>query len=187
MKSLSRAVTLCALAVACSGCGAAEVPAAVRIGDNLIAVPVANFREPWAMTFLPDGRLLVSEKKGALKLLDVNSLREGDVAGVPTVAYGGQGGFGDVILHPAFAQNNLVYLSYSEAGDDDANGAAVARARLELDDRVAGKLQDLTVIWRQVPKVESRGHWGHRLAFGPDGKLWISSGERQQFSPAQDM
>jgi glucose/arabinose dehydrogenase len=171
----------------CAGCSAAEVPGAVRIGDRLIATPVANFREPWAMTFLPDGRLLVSEKKGALKLLDIDSLRVGDVAGVPTVAYRGQGGFGDVILHPAFAQNSLVYVSYSEPGDDDTNGAAVARARLELDATGAGKLLDLTVIWRQVPKVDSSGHWGHRLAFGPDGKLWISSGERQNFTPAQDM
>jgi glucose/arabinose dehydrogenase len=92
-----------------------------------------------------------------------------------------------VILHPGFAQNQFVYLSYSEPGEGNTNGAAVARARLALDERGAGKLEELTVIWRQVPKVESRGHWGHRLAFGPDGKLWISSGERQQFSPSQDM
>jgi aldose sugar dehydrogenase len=185
VRSLTAAGILFSLAGA--GCSAAEVPGPVKIGANVIATPVANFREPWAMTFLPDGRLLVSEKKGALKLLDIDSLREGDVAGIPTVAYGGQGGFGDVILHPAFAQNNLVYMSYSEPGDGGTNGAAVARARLELDEKGAGKLLDLTVIWRQVPKVSSRGHWGHRLAFGPDGKLWISSGERQEFTPAQDM
>ena len=63
----------------------------------------------------------------------------------------------------------------------------MARARLALDDQGGGKLEDLTVIWRQVPKVESGGHWGHRIAFGPDGKLWITSSERQQFTPAQDM
>ncbi len=106
---------------------------------------------------------------------------------MPTVAYGGQGGFGDVILHPGFATNQLVYVSYAEPGDDDTSGAAVARARLALDAQGGGKLEDLTVIWRQVPKVESGGHWGHRLAFGPDGKLWITSSERQQFTPAQDM
>src|SRR5688572_9764067 len=188
MKQASTVISLgLLLASISSGCGAAEVPGAVRIGSELIATPVKNFNEPWAMTFLPDGRLLVSEKKGALKLLDVNSLLEGDVAGIPTVAYGGQGGFGDVILHPGFEQNRFVYLSYSEPGEGGTNGAAVARARLVLDERGAGKLEELTVIWRQVPKVESRGHWGHRLVFGPDGKLWISSGERQQFTPSQDM
>jgi glucose/arabinose dehydrogenase len=188
MKQPSTVITLGVLLASIgAGCGAAEVPGAVRIGSELIATPVKNFHEPWAMTFLPDGRLLVSEKKGALKLFDVNSLLEGDVAGIPIVAYGGQGGFGDVILHPGFAQNQFVYLSYSEPGEGSTNGAAVARARLALDERGAGKLEELTVIWRQVPKVESRGHWGHRLAFGSDGKLWISSGDRQQFTPAQDM
>ncbi len=75
----------------------------MRIGNAFVATPVADFQEPWAMTFLPDGRLLVTEKKGALKLLDVDSKRVGNISGVPQVAYGGQGGFGDVILHPQFA------------------------------------------------------------------------------------
>jgi len=174
-------VTL-ALSSACSG---SDAP--VRIGNSFVATPVANFEEPWAMTFLPDGRLLVTEKKGALKLLNLESKLVGAISGVPKVAYGGQGGFGDVILHPQFAGNSIVYVSYSEPGDKDTNGAAVARAKLALDKSGDGKLEDFKVIWRQVPKVVSRGHWGHRLAFGPDGKLWITSGERQQFSPAQDM
>lgn len=76
---------------------------------------VASLDEPWAMTFLPDGRLLVSEKKGALKLFEIGA-RAVDVRGVPEVAYGGQGGFGDIVLHPDFAGNGLVYLSYAEAG-----------------------------------------------------------------------
>lgn len=139
------------------------------------------------MTFLPDGRLLVTEKPGALKLLDITSGRVGDIAGIPAVAYGGQGGFGDVILHPAFATNQFVYVSYAEPGENGASGAAVARARLALDSGGGGRLEGLTVIWRQVPKVDSGGHWGHRMAFGPDGKLWVSSSERQQFTPAQDM
>ncbi len=167
-------------------CSGVDAQAPVRVGNAFVATPVAQFREPWAMTFLPDGRLLVTEKKGALKLVDVASGRAGDIVGIPRIAYGGQGGFGDVILHPRFAENQTVYVSYSEPGEGSTNGAAVARAKLVLEGD-GGRLDGLTVIWRQVPKVSSRGHWGHRLAFGPDGKLWITSGERQQFTPAQDM
>jgi glucose/arabinose dehydrogenase len=152
-----------------------------------VATEVAAFDEPWAMAFLPDGRLLVTEKKGALKLVDLASGKVGTVTGVPEVDYGGQGGFGDVALHPRFADNHVVYVSYAEAGDGDTRGAAVARGTLALDDAGGGKLQDLRVIWRQVPKVSGRGHYGHRLLFGGDGKLWITSSERQKFDPAQDM
>ena len=175
--------TLALASAACSGTDAAAP--AVRIGNAFVATPVAQFDEPWAMTFLPDGRLLVTEKPGALKLLDVASKQVGDVTGVPKVAHGGQGGFGDVVLHPDFAKNSIVYVSYSEAGEGGA-GSAVARARLALSGN-GGKLEDLVVIWRQVPKVSGQGHFGHRLAFGPDGKLWITSSERQKFTPAQDM
>jgi glucose/arabinose dehydrogenase len=175
------------LALANAACGDSDAASAERIGDAFLATAVAEFDEPWAMTFLPDGRLLVTEKAGTLKLLDSGSGRAAEIGGVPRIAYGGQGGFGDVILHPDYARNSLLYVSYSEPGDRGTNGAAVARARLALDSQGAGRLEDLQVIWRQVPKLESRGHWGHRLAFGPDGKLWITSGERQHFSPSQDM
>ncbi len=172
------------LVLACAACGAAaadaETPFEVR--------EVARFDEPWAMTFLPDGRLLVTEKKGALKLLAIGG-KATDISGVPKVAYGGQGGFGDVVLHPRFASNGLVYLSYAEAGEDGKRGAAVARAKLVFaqGDGAGGALSDLQVIWRQVPKVDGGGHYGHRLAFDADGKLWISSGDRQKFTPSQDM
>ena len=146
----------------------------------------ATFSEPWAMTFLPDGTALVTEKRGALRHVDVKSGQTHDIKGVPDVAYGGQGGLGDVIAHPDFAQNKLIYLSYAEKGDGDNRGAAVARATLELGSD-GGSLSDVQVIWQQTPKVSGGGHYGHRLAFGPDGKLWISSGERQKFTPAQDM
>jgi glucose/arabinose dehydrogenase len=155
-------------------------------GRPFTATEVARFDEPWAMTFLPDGRLLVTEKGGALKLL-ASGGTAADITGVPEVDHGGQGGLGDVVLHPDFADNGLVYLSYAEAGDGDTRGAAVARARLEFDESGGGALSGLEVIWRQVPKVTGRGHFGHRIAFGPDGHLWISSGERQKFDPAQDM
>jgi aldose sugar dehydrogenase len=161
-----------------------EAPAATPAPFD--AVELTRFNEPWAMTFLPDGRLLVTEKQGVLKL---HTLGAGTitVSGAPRVAYGGQGGFGDVVLHPGFADNGLIYLSYVEAGEGDTFGAAVARARLEFDASGAAALTGLAVIWRQVPKVSGRGHFGHRIAFAPDGHLFISSGERQHFDPAQDM
>jgi glucose/arabinose dehydrogenase len=174
------------LACAALGLAACDGP-----GDSVLAqdlpftvTAVADFDEPWAMTFLPDGRLLVSERRGALKLYGMDG-QTIDIRGVPEVSYGGQGGFGDVVLHPAFAENGLVYLSFAESGRGGI-GAAVARARLVLDGDRA-ELADLEVLWRQVPKVSGRGHFGHRIAFGPNGYLWISSGERQKFDPAQDM
>lgn len=151
------------------------------------AVELGRFDEPWAMAFLPDGRLLITEKRGALKLFDPATRRSGTVTGVPAVAYGGQGGLGDVAVHPHYTDNGLIYLSYAEAGPGDTRGAAVARARLVTDAQGGGKLDGLQVIWRQVPKTSGHGHYGHRLLFGPDGKLWISSSERQKFDPAQDM
>lgn len=181
--------------IATGGAGAADKPMQtggrlppIRVPDNPFASrEVARFNEPWAMTFLPDGRLLVTEKAGRLKLLDVASGQVGEVTGVPTVAYGGQGGFGDVVLHPQYANNHLLYISYVEAGGNDTRGAVVARAMLSLDGSGGGSLSNLQVIWRQVPKVTGSGHYSHRIAFDQAGKLFISSGERQKFDPAQDM
>ena len=150
------------------------------------AQPVASFDEPWAMAFLPDGRLLVTEKPGRLLVVTQSGEKSAPVSGVPEVDYGGQGGLGDVALHPDFADNGIIYLSYAEAGDGNTRGAAVIRARLTLDND-GGSLSDIEVIWRQVPKVSGRGHYGHRLLFSGDGYLYISSGERQKFDPAQDM
>lgn len=146
---------------------------------------VATFDEPWALAFLPDGRLLVTEKKGRLYLVGQDGAKTA-VGGTPDVDYGGQGGLGDVALHPDFADNGLVYLSYVEAGVDDTRGAAVARGRLDLDGRRPA-ISDLEVIWRQYPKFVGYGHYGHRLLFDDDGHLWITSGERQKFTPSQDM
>jgi glucose/arabinose dehydrogenase len=147
--------------------------------------PVTSFDEPWAMAFLPDGRMLVTEKKGNLLIVNQIGQKTRPVGGVPDVDYGGQGGLGDVALHPDFADNGLVYLSYAEAGRNGTRGAAVARGVLNDTDRPY--LSDVEVIWRQYPKLVGRGHYGHRLLFDDDGYLWISSGDRQKFTPAQDM
>jgi aldose sugar dehydrogenase len=148
--------------------------------------PVASFDEPWALAFLPDGRMLVTEMKGNLFIVPQQGKEAVKVAGVPDVDYGGQGGLGDVALHPKFADNRLVYLSYVEGGPGGTRGAAVMRAVLDETEDGA-ELSDAEVIWRQHPKVYGYGHYGHRLKFGEDGYLWISSGDRQKFTPAQDM
>ena len=165
-----------------SAAASAQAPAAVDRPFD--AVEVARFDEPWAMTFLPDGRLLVTEKAGRLWVQDVANGKRTRIGRVPEVVHAGQGGFADVVLHPQFSSNGWVYLSYAEAGDGNTSGAAVARAKLDLEDN---ELEDLQVVWRQVPKVAGNGHYGHRIAFDADGMLWITSSERQKFDPAQDM
>ncbi|MGI9262796.1 MAG: PQQ-dependent sugar dehydrogenase [Woeseiaceae bacterium] len=154
--------------------------------DNPFDVEViTDFHEPWALAFMPDGRMLITEKKGVLYVVD-DSGRKFTVRGTPDVAYGGQGGFGDVALHPDFEDNGLIYLSYAEAGIGNTRGAAVARGQLqEINGR--DTLTDMEVIWRQYPKVLGGGHYGHRIVFDDDGYMWISSGDRQKFTPAQDM
>lgn len=147
---------------------------------------VGVFDRPWAMTFLPDGRLLVTELGGALKLRATDG-SVGDITGVPSPVVAGQGGLGDIVLHPDYASNSMVYLSWVEAGTGGTSGAAVGRAILSLDAQGGGALDDLEVIWRQQPKVSGSGHFSHRIAFGSDGHLFITSGERQQMTPAQDM
>jgi aldose sugar dehydrogenase len=175
--------------IAISACGA-------DLGSNAVAqsttdlpfevAPVATLDEPWAMTFLPDGRLLITEKKGRLLVVTQDGERSQAVSGVPEVAYGGQGGLGDVVLHPEFADNSTIYLSYAEAGEGDVRGGAVMRATLTLNDNGAS-LSDQQVVWRQDPKVTGQGHYGHRIAFSGDGFMFITSGDRQKFTPAQDM
>jgi glucose/arabinose dehydrogenase len=187
LLSLAISLTPALFTTACVAADTATAPAVEKANWPFTATAVGTFDEPWAMSFLPDGSLLVSEKRGALKHVNPTTGTSATISGVPAVAYGGQGGFGDVLPHPDFARNQLLYVSYAEAGQGDTRGAAVARARLVLQPDGSGALQDLKVIWRQTPKVEGKGHYGHRLAFGPDGKLWITSSERQKFDPAQDM
>jgi len=147
---------------------------------------LAEFDEPWAMAFLPDGRLLVTEKAGRLLIVSTDEGSRVAVNGVPGVDYGGQGGFGDVALHPGFSENQQIYLSFVESGDEDTRGAVVIRATLNLTEG-SESISNPEVIWQQDPKVTGRGHYGHRLLFADDGHLFVSSGDRQKFDPAQDM
>lgn len=157
---------------------------------------VASFDEPWAMTALPrihkqPPKLLVTQKAGELLIVDTATGVKTSVNGVPKVAYGGQGGLGDIILAPDFATSNNIYLSYVEAGtgaDSNKFGAKVIKATLTGLDTDAPHLQAITPIWEQTPKLKGQGHYSHRLLFSPDGQyLYISSGERQEKTPAQDM
>ncbi len=144
---------------------------------------VASFDNPWAMVFLPDGRILVTEKSSRLQLVTQTGTRT-QVANVPRVTYSGQLGLQDVVLDPGFAGNGRIWLSYAEPA---AGGPQLAVARATLNVAGTPRLDDVTVIWRATPATTG-GQLGARLAFAPDGRtLFISSGERQQGTPAQDL
>ena len=161
-------------------------PSSTQVQQAYKVNNIAEFNEPWAIAPLKDGHLLVTERKGRLYLFDPETKKKTEIKGTPKVAYGGQGGLGDVALHPDFANNPWIYLSYAEQGQG-GYGAVVIRGKLDLK-QGAPQLTQIEKIWTPVPKFSSgQGHYGHRIVFGPDGKLWISSGERQQFDPAQDM
>jgi glucose/arabinose dehydrogenase len=130
--------------------------------------------------------MLVTEMKGTLLIVSQDGTKSRAIGGMPDVDYGGQGGLGDVAVHPDFAENGMVYLSYVEGGRGGTRGAAVMRAVLNETER-GGNLSDAEVIWRQYPKLVGKGHYGHRLLFDDEGYLWITSGDRQKFTPAQDM
>ena len=154
-------------------------------GTPFLSQELDSFDEPWAMTFLPGGSDALITLRGGRLVLRTADGRKLDVTGVPDVVHQGQGGLGDIIVAPTFATDSTVYLSWAARGDG-GSGAEVARARL-VTDGGAPRLDDLTVIWRQQPKTSGSGHYGHRLAFSPDGAhLYVTSGDRQKMSPAQD-
>ncbi len=157
-------------------------------GTTITGSLLSTFDSPWAMTFLPDGRSLVTEKAGSLWLLDENQQKRFAVSNVPSVTARGQGGLGDVIIHPDFESNNTIYISYIERDekDDAFSGAVIERATLSISDTGA-TLSERKLIWRQSPKVTGNGHYSHRMVFSPEGYLFITSGERQKFTPAQNM
>ena len=146
--------------------------------------PVAGGLEhPWAMAFLPDGGILITERPGNLRLLRIPGGLSAPLKGVPKVAAQGQGGLLDVALSPDFAKDRLVYLSYAEAGDGRA-GTAVGRGRLADD---GARLEDFRVLFRQEPKLSEGLHFGSRLVLDGKGHLYIALGENNQRSTAQDL
>lgn len=153
-------------------------------GLPFAVTPVADFDAPWAMTFLPDGRMLVTEKAGTLQLVSADGKSKTPVAGIPPVDSAGQGALKDVVLAPGFAANRLVYFSYSEARE---GGKGVVLARGAFSDGPVPSLRNVETLFRATPYVSGNGHYSGRIAFAPDGQhLFFTNGERQKFDPAQD-
>jgi glucose/arabinose dehydrogenase len=183
----ARPVVLLALLVAFAGQAVAQQTRAPAQRSRQ-AFKVETFAQglafPWGMAFLPDGRALVTERPGRLRLVGKEGKVSAPLVGVPEVAAGGQGGLLDVALGPDFAASKAIFLSYAEPRQG-GSATSVARARLELDGD-GGRLEDVKVIFRQQPAAFGFMHFGSRLAFARDGNLFVTLGERGQRDKAQD-
>ena len=143
----------------------------------------------WAMEFLPDGRMLVTAKEGAMHIVSTDGKAGPALEGVPEVLSDGQGGLLDVALAPDFETSGMVFFSLSEERED-GNGTSVASGKLVTDDQGGGALEDVQVIFRQMPSYDGNKHFGSRLVFGPGGELYVTVGERSDPEPrvqAQDL
>lgn len=143
-------------------------------GSIQVETVAKGLAKPWGLAFLPDGSMLVTEKAGRLRHVAADGTVSEPISGVPEVDAGGQGGLLDVTVHPDFAENRLVAISYSEPGPG-GNSTAAAFATLSDD---MSRLEDLKVVFSQKPKVESRGHFGSRVVFDGEGHVYITTGER---------
>lgn len=142
-----------------------------------VATVAKGLASPWAMEFLPDGRMIVTEKAGKIRIVAKDGTVGPAIAGVLKVDARGQGGLLDIVLGPAFASDGQVFFSYAEPRDK-GNGTTVARAKLVEDGKGGGKLEDVKVVFRQMPTYDGDKHFGSRLVFAPDGKLFVTVGER---------
>ncbi len=179
---LSRIIAgfLCVAAYACVTTALAQTHATqeYRVRVNTLTEGLAH---PWSIAFLPDGRMLVTERAGQLRVINKDfKLNPQPVSGVPAVAAFGQGGLMDVVLHPKFAENNLVYLTYV-AGDRNGVGTEVARGTLKNN-----QLENLQVIFRMEPKLRTGYHFGSRIVFDREGYLFITLGDRGEMERAQN-
>ena len=177
-----QALFLATLAAGCSASPASEAEGKGVATKPFVTSALATFDSPFAMAFLPDGSALITETAGHLKHWRAGQ-PVGDVGGVPAVAEGEQGGLLDIALSPGFASNRLVYLTYSERSANGGSGLALARGALAAD---GSRLTGMRVLWHD-PQGGEGGQYGAAIAFAPDGQsLFLSSGERQRFTPAQD-
>ncbi|MFN3320536.1 MAG: PQQ-dependent sugar dehydrogenase [Allorhizobium sp.] len=159
---------------------------AVEIKQEVVAEGLPHL---WAMEFLPDGRMLVTAKQGAMHIIGEDGKTGPEIANVPEVLADGQGGLLDVALAPDYETSGKIFFSFAEPRDD-GNGTSVASARLVPDDEGGGVLEDVGVIFRQTPGYDGNKHFGSRLAFGPEGQLYVTVGERSDAEPrvqAQDL
>jgi glucose/arabinose dehydrogenase len=181
------------LIASCSAAQPGDSAQAPRSGQPFAIEEKGTFNEPWATAFAPGTQVLfLTEKRGAMKFVDIASGRLGTVSGLPEVAYGGQGGLGDVAFLESESSPTLgrrtIYLSWAEQAEGTARNAALGRGTLVCEEADACRIEGLQVIWRQSPKVASPGHFSHRIEFSPDGKyLFLGSGERMQGQPAQGL
>lgn len=163
-----------------SACGTSEktcAPPPAKSSKVSVETIAKGLENPWGMQFLPDGRLLVTERPGRMRIVSKDGKLSEPIAGVPEVAVIGQGGMLDVLLAPDFDTTGTIYFSYGEPREADKNATSVARARLVLDDD-SGHLENVKVIFRQEPAMKSKFHFGSRLAWAPDGTLFITTGDR---------
>ncbi|WP_257556120.1 PQQ-dependent sugar dehydrogenase [Sphingobium sp. CFD-2] len=172
--------------IACSADDAVGQNSAASAAKPFRTSVIADFDAPWAMTFLPDGRMLVTEKAGEMILFDPKNGTKIPVAGIPPVDSAGQGALMDVVPAPDFARSGTVYFSFSEAGQG-GKGVALATGVFNQASDGTTKLDGVKVIFRPSQYVDGNGHYSGRIAFSPDGKyLFFTNGERQKFDPAQD-
>lgn len=158
-------------------------PIVPEAGTVQIETLAQGLEHPWALAVLPDGRFLITERPGRLRVVSRGGAIAEPVAGVPAVFAHGQGGLLDVALAPNFETSRLIYMSYAEPGANDTAGTAVARGRINT---TLSAIENLEVIFRQEPKVSGGNHFGARLVFRRDGTLFVTLGERFRFAPAQD-
>jgi glucose/arabinose dehydrogenase len=192
-------VTTAALAAALAQTAAAQTPADPRPANNPEQKPATTgqtdapeqklgvafeivtvaegLQNPWSVAFLPDGKMLITERPGRLRVLGTDGKLSPPVTGLPAVFARAQGGLLDVVLDPGYAKNNIIYWSYSEPRENNENNTAVARGKF-VDDAVAPRVDEVQVIYHQTPSMNSPLHFGSRLVFGRDGTLFITQGER---------
>lgn len=151
-----------------------------RSGLEIAVQRIASGLEhPWAVAFMPDGRMLVTERAGRLRLVTAGGEVSPPIAGLPEIAARGQGGLLDVAIGPTFASDRLIYWTYAEPREGDESGTSVARGRLSED---GARLDSVEVIFRQTPSYRSNGHFGSRLVFDGEGRLFVALGDRQRDS-----
>lgn len=191
LRSLAACLAVAMLGAAPAAAVMTDAPEPAKPSKIKVETFASGLDHPWGMQFLPDGRLLVTERRGSMRIIGKDGRLSPTLEGVPEVAAVGQGGLLDVLLAPDFDKSGIIYFSYGEPREGGKNGTTVARAKLVLDGE-GGKLQDVQVIFRQQPAAASGHHFGSRLVWAKDGTLFITTGERNQLrqeaqNPANDI